>query len=235
MTEMTVTGKPPVSPDEQCTLPATNAWGVYPSVRSRDVSTLRLFPFCRFHEQPVRAVADTYCGQQTAGHYVHRDSYPNGQSLVRCTGQANPPQLGGILDAERILSLQQDVRTALARLTALTTNAVGVSAYVGNEDAVLEAFEELGDDLDREADVVRSRRRMREDVVPTDRLTHAAKETLRGSGIAPAAWLRAHPHCDRCGCSDDRCMDGFHHDPDEECGCLPVRIGDYQLAEVPSC
>lgn len=34
---------------------------------------------------------------------------------------------------------------------------------------------------------------------------------------------------DRCGCPDDRCMDGHHHDPHEECGCLTVLAG--QLAD----
>lgn len=58
------------------------------------------------------------------------------------------------------------------------------------------------------------------------KLNAAAKATLRDAGITQAAWARAN-FCsdgkwagDACGCPDDRCMDGFHHDPDEECGCL---------------
>lgn len=31
---------------------------------------------------------------------------------------------------------------------------------------------------------------------------------------------------DSCGCSDDRCI-GYHHDADEDCGCLPVLLGEY--------
>lgn len=30
---------------------------------------------------------------------------------------------------------------------------------------------------------------------------------------------------DRCGCIDDRCADGHHHDPHEECGCLGYLAG----------
>ena len=32
---------------------------------------------------------------------------------------------------------------------------------------------------------------------------------------------------DACGCSDTRCKDGFHHEPWEECGCLPVLLEEY--------
>lgn len=32
---------------------------------------------------------------------------------------------------------------------------------------------------------------------------------------------------DACGCTDDRCKDGYHHDPHEECGCLRVLLDAY--------
>ena len=34
-------------------------------------------------------------------------------------------------------------------------------------------------------------------------------------------------HGDSCGCVDTRCKDGFHHEPWEECGCLPVYLEEY--------
>lgn len=59
------------------------------------------------------------------------------------------------------------------------------------------------------------------------KLNAAARSALRDAGISQAAWAREHFadgrwHGDACGCPDDRCKDGFHHEPDEECGCLPV-------------
>lgn len=59
------------------------------------------------------------------------------------------------------------------------------------------------------------------------RLTEQAREVLADAGIPVAAWLAEHPGCDRCGCSDDRCI-GHHHDAAEDCGCLPVLIGLYR-------
>lgn len=32
---------------------------------------------------------------------------------------------------------------------------------------------------------------------------------------------------DACGCLDDRCKDGYHHDPHEECGCFGVYLTEY--------
>jgi hypothetical protein len=50
---------------------------------------------------------------------------------------------------------------------------------------------------------------------------------------AHATFSAIHAHCppdhwhgDACGCTDDRCI-GFHHDPDEPCGCLPVLLADF--------
>jgi hypothetical protein len=56
-------------------------------------------------------------------------------------------------------------------------------------------------------------------------LNATAKATLKAYGVTQAGWARQHFtdgrwHGDACGCPDDRCMDGFHHDPHEECGCL---------------
>lgn len=56
-------------------------------------------------------------------------------------------------------------------------------------------------------------------------LTTQAKDTLRGWGVTQAAWLRAYPDCDRCGCSDDRCI-GHHHTDETDCGCLSVLLSD---------
>ena len=59
--------------------------------------------------------------------------------------------------------------------------------------------------------------------------TQRAKETLRDHGVTQAAWRRewfGSPtvwHGDRCGCSDDRCI-GFHHDNEDDCGCLPAML-----------
>lgn len=36
---------------------------------------------------------------------------------------------------------------------------------------------------------------------------------------------------DVCGCHDDRCV-GYHHDADEDCGCLPVMLGEYETAHM---
>jgi hypothetical protein len=58
------------------------------------------------------------------------------------------------------------------------------------------------------------------------KLNDAAKAALRDAGISQAAWIRANGYADgtwggdSCGCPDDRCKDGFHHFPDDECGCL---------------
>lgn len=71
------------------------------------------------------------------------------------------------------------------------------------------------------------------------KLSRAARETLKAAGIDPADWIRRDGswsapstsdqqwHGDECGCTDDRCI-GYHHDADEECGCLPTLIGSYQ-------
>jgi hypothetical protein len=60
-------------------------------------------------------------------------------------------------------------------------------------------------------------------------LNRVARERIKASGLTIARYVRYHFPSgrwggDACGCADDRCKDGFHHYPDEECGCLPVLI-----------
>lgn len=64
-------------------------------------------------------------------------------------------------------------------------------------------------------------------------LDQDARATIRLAGLTLAEYARAAHgpdasaqrwHGDSCGCWDDRCRDGFHHDPHEPCGCLPVLI-----------
>ena len=65
----------------------------------------------------------------------------------------------------------------------------------------------------------------------TRRLGHQAIDLLRDHGISPANWTRiqfgAGEWCgDTCGCTDDRCI-GYHHDEQDECGCLPALLTNY--------
>lgn len=75
------------------------------------------------------------------------------------------------------------------------------------------------------------------------KLNDSALQVLADAGITEAEWIayagwldvvtdedgqrRRVPATewggDACGCDDDRCI-GYHHDPGEECGCLPVLI-----------
>jgi hypothetical protein len=75
------------------------------------------------------------------------------------------------------------------------------------------------------------------------KLNEDAKTALRDAGVSQAAWARANYFADSrwggdaCGCPDDRCT-GFHHYPDEECGCLRTLLpqylrGDGSFAEMP--
>jgi hypothetical protein len=63
-----------------------------------------------------------------------------------------------------------------------------------------------------------------------DRLNAAARQELRWAGITAPGWARwcgwqdGQWHGDLCGCPDDRCMDGYHHDPYERCGCLDALL-----------
>jgi hypothetical protein len=71
------------------------------------------------------------------------------------------------------------------------------------------------------------------------RLSPAARETIKhlpywmphADGVTIAGYVRYwYPdgawRGDVCGCPDDRCI-GYHHDEDEDCGCLPVTLGEY--------
>lgn len=69
-------------------------------------------------------------------------------------------------------------------------------------------------------------------------LSRAARETIKYppywlpmESATIAGYVRHHfPdgrwHGDTCGCRDDRCI-GYHHDADEDCGCLPVLLAEY--------
>ena len=52
-------------------------------------------------------------------------------------------------------------------------------------------------------------------------------ETLRNAGLSQAEWARRNGYSDGkwggdlCGCPDDCCI-GYHHDEDDDCGCLPA-------------
>jgi hypothetical protein len=68
------------------------------------------------------------------------------------------------------------------------------------------------------------------------RLTPEAKQTIHAAGLSIVDYVRSQfPdgewHGDLCGCSDDRCMDGYHHDPEDECGCLPVILGQIRVSK----
>jgi hypothetical protein len=64
---------------------------------------------------------------------------------------------------------------------------------------------------------------------PYRALTGEARSRIRDSGLSIAAYVRYHSggdlewYGDECGCSDDRCI-GYHHDDNDDCGCLPVLI-----------
>lgn len=64
-------------------------------------------------------------------------------------------------------------------------------------------------------------------------LNAAARAAIREAGLTVAEFAKMQGyqdgkwHGDACGCTDTgRCMNGFHHYPDDECGCLRVMIDD---------
>lgn len=70
------------------------------------------------------------------------------------------------------------------------------------------------------------------------KLNDDAKAVLRDAGVSQAAWARANYMADGkwtgdpCGCPDSgRCMNGYHHMPDEECGCLRTLLAEYLKGE----
>jgi hypothetical protein len=63
-----------------------------------------------------------------------------------------------------------------------------------------------------------------------NRLTPVARSIIQNYGLTiveyvrkAGGWTDGDWHGDRCGCSDDRCI-GFHHDENDDCGCLPALI-----------
>jgi hypothetical protein len=68
-------------------------------------------------------------------------------------------------------------------------------------------------------------------------LNASAKAALRDAGVSQAEWARANWsadgkwHGDSCGCPDDRCKDGYHHEPHEDCGCLETLLARYVASE----
>lgn len=62
-------------------------------------------------------------------------------------------------------------------------------------------------------------------------LDRDAKDTIHAHRFTIVAYVRSQfPDGvwggDTCGCFDDRCRDGYHHETWEECGCLPVILAE---------
>lgn len=63
-------------------------------------------------------------------------------------------------------------------------------------------------------------------------LSAHAKQTIREHGLTVSQYIRntyglgAIWHGDVCGCTDDRCANGYHHDGVDDCRCLPVILGE---------
>ncbi|MEX3741119.1 hypothetical protein [Mycolicibacterium porcinum] len=63
-----------------------------------------------------------------------------------------------------------------------------------------------------------------------------AREVISGRGVKVADYIKFTAggdtwYGDRCGCPDDRCGGGYHHDGgDDECRCLPALL-DQMLGE----
>lgn len=57
------------------------------------------------------------------------------------------------------------------------------------------------------------------------RLTPLARTIIQDHGVTVADYIRRHDpdgvwRGDRCGCPDHHCRDGYHHDINDDCGCL---------------
>jgi len=68
------------------------------------------------------------------------------------------------------------------------------------------------------------------------KLNADARNMLEAFEISQAAWIRYHFGADArtwrgdaCGCPDDRCI-GYHHDVDDECGCLAALLDDPEVS-----
>jgi hypothetical protein len=62
-------------------------------------------------------------------------------------------------------------------------------------------------------------------------LTPIARSTIQDYGWTVAGYIRrwcpdGQWRGDRCGCPDDRCRDGYHHEIHEDCGCLIALLTD---------
>lgn len=78
-------------------------------------------------------------------------------------------------------------------------------------------------------------------------LSRYAREVIAARGVKVADYMAfvngSRPpewYGDQCGCPDDRCADGYHHDGGaEECGCLPAlldeMLGQGVWANLPKC
>lgn len=69
-------------------------------------------------------------------------------------------------------------------------------------------------------------------------LNATAKAALRAAGVTQAEWARANFMSDGkwsgdiCGCPDSgRCANGYHHFGPDDCGCLPVLLGQFLAGE----
>jgi len=63
------------------------------------------------------------------------------------------------------------------------------------------------------------------------KLNAAARAAIREAGFTLAQWslmwgYRNGWGGDQCGCFDDRCANGFHHDGVHDCGCLETMLSD---------
>ncbi|OBF77075.1 hypothetical protein [Mycolicibacterium fortuitum] len=67
-------------------------------------------------------------------------------------------------------------------------------------------------------------------------LSRYARQIIASRGVKVADYIKFNTggdtwHGDRCGCPDDRCSGGYHHDGgDDECSCLPAVL-DQMLGE----
>lgn len=70
------------------------------------------------------------------------------------------------------------------------------------------------------------------------KLSAEAKATLKNYGISPSQWAKIQGQTDgkwygdECGCNDDRCI-GYHHDENDECGCLYALL-DWHFQNHPT-
>lgn len=71
------------------------------------------------------------------------------------------------------------------------------------------------------------------------KLNEEARATLRAHEVSQADWCRRNYYPagkwggDACGCPDDRCI-GFHHDEQDDCGCLSALLAEPSREAVSS-